>query len=444
MTSDEGATATSEGTPDPATSVNRFGRWLAAMAALAAATRILGIFVIPRVGLNFGIGGDGGRYHLAALALADGHGYTNPFEGTPDVLHPPLWTSVLGVASFLGLRTPIQHALFASAIGVGTVVLIGIAGRTIHSERAGLVAAAIAAVYPGLWSYERNLNAETMAFPLIAAVLIVAYRYRSQSSTTQLAGLSALIALLALARAEQLLLIPTLLVPLVMGTSSATWARRVGHLALSAVIVVAVLAPWTIYNLGRFERPVFISAGAGNSMVVAYCDETFDGDLLGSYSMDCYFRAADLVGVDDRTVQDPEFRSIALDYALDHLSDLPRVVLAREGRTWSFFEPAQQSLMQGEQLGIPSGVISLQVLIFWGLLITAGFGIADLRRAGIVVYPLLAFPGIVVFTTMTAFGDLRYRAAAEIPIIIAASVAIALRTGHRRRHRSPASATAVH
>jgi len=425
MASTAGGRTTADVDPGPD---RRFRLVLAAIAAAGVVVRVAALVVFERSGLWEGLGGDGARYHLAAALVADGRGYLNPFEGVPDALHPPAWTTVLAVVDRLGLDTAVQQAMFASLLGAVTVVLLGVTGRRLASPRAGLVAAAIGAVSPALWTYERNLNAEALAFPLVTAVILTAYRYRERPGTGRLLVVALLVAVLALTRSEQILLVPFVLVPLVLGTPDLGWGSKLGRLALAGVTIVVVISPWTIYNLDRLDRPVVLSAGAGNSLIVSSCDEAFGGDLMGSYSVDCYFRAADQVGDEvgdvDRTVQDVEFRRIAMDYTLDHLDRLPAVVLAREGRSWSFFEPRQQTYMQGEQLGIHPDVILVQILLFWVLAVLAVMGAIDLRRRGVALYPLLAFPAIVVLTTATTFGDLRYRAPAEITIALLAGVAI--------------------
>ncbi len=407
---------------DDARGVEAFWRPIGVIAAIAVGVRLAALAFLPRLGFGDGLGGDGDRYHLAASALAAGRGYINPYEGWADALHPPMWTTVLAVADLVGLGTPVQQAVLTSFMGAGTVVLLGLAGRRLASPRAGLVAAAMGALYPGLWVYERNLNAETLVFPLVVGIILVAYRYRDHPTRWGVIGLACLIAVLALTRSEQLLLVPLLLIPLVVATRDLSWSEKLVRLALGAVVIIVLISPWTIYNLGRLERPVVLSAGAGNSMVVSSCDEAFGGELMGSYSVDCYFRAADEVDEVDRSLQDLAFREIAMEYTMDNLDRLPVVVVAREGRSWSFFRPSHSALMHAEQMGIDPEVIVVQIFVFWALLIAAAAGALQLRRRHVPIYPLMAFPVIVTISAALTFGDIRYRAPAEIPVLLLAAV----------------------
>ena len=118
---------------------------------------------------NRGVGGDGPYYHYGAIYLADGLGYINPLirlqtgGSVPNALHPPAWTSVLAVPSVLGLRSYLSHQLVACLVGTATIVMTGLAGRAAFGRRVGLIAAALVAIYPNTWLYERELEAETLA-----------------------------------------------------------------------------------------------------------------------------------------------------------------------------------------------------------------------------------------------------------------------------------------
>ena len=61
---------------------------------------------------------------------------------------------------------------------------------------------------------------------------------------------------------------------------------------------------------------------------------------------------------------------------------------------------------------------------------TAAAGAVIARRRGIPIYPLLAFPAIVLLSVLLTIGQTRYRAPAEISLTLLAAVAI--ETGLRR------------
>src|SRR5436190_178560 len=88
-------------------------------------------------------------------------------------------------------------ALIALA-GPGSGVALGVLGRTVAGSRAGLIAAAIAAVYPLLWVIDGAIMSETEYVLLITLVLLAAYAYLRRPTLGRGAGLGALIGLAAL------------------------------------------------------------------------------------------------------------------------------------------------------------------------------------------------------------------------------------------------------
>jgi len=402
----------------------RFPWLIAALVVLAAGVRLAAIYVAQRTS-PIGLGGDGFHYVISAWLLAAGQGFSfQTAKGIfPDALHPPLWIAFLAGVHWLGAQTVEQTGLAASALGVGTTVLVALLGRYIASARTGAVAGALIAVSPAFWTYERNLNAEAITFPLIAAALLLTYRYHARPTLGRCLALASTLGLLALARSEQALLIPAVFVPLVLSTAAVPLRRRIWRLALSGAVILAIIAPWTIYNLHRFERPIILSAGAGNAMLAGACDTTFSGEHLGSYDSACVLHNPVFWKNTDRSVQDGALRAEAIRYTLNHLEMLPAVLAAREGRSWGFFRPAQQVLLQAESLAFAPRIIWLQMILYWTLVPLAVAG-AALRRRHVILYPLLALPALSIISTAMTFGDIRYRAPAEIPLVLLAAAAI--------------------
>jgi hypothetical protein len=136
-------------------------------------------------------------------------------------------------------------------------------------------------------------------------------------------------------------------------------------------------------------------------------------------------------------------RSEAIRYSLDHADRLPAVILAREGRTWSAFRLGQQAAFQSTALSVPEPVVWTQVVAFWISVPLAVAGVVALRRRSIVVYPLVAMVGLTAFAAAVTLGDLRYRAPAEVAIVVLTSVAISVGVGawqQRRPAADPGSA----
>jgi hypothetical protein len=197
------------------------------------------------------------------------------------------------------------------------------------------------------------------------------------------------------------------------------WSTRFAFLGISLVAFTALIVPWIAFNMQRFEEPVFLTSNTGEALLISNCNEVYYGTYLGSFSGDC--RRGRTSG--DASERDLQKRERAVDYIEGHTRRLPIVVLAREGRTWGVFRPWQQAdldTVRGSSLWVTrSGMIAYWVLLPFAVI---GFVAGARRRLPIVV--LLAFMATAAIGTALAFGQTRYRAPAEIPIVVAASIGI--------------------
>ena len=75
-------------------------------------------------------------------------------------------------------------------------------------------------------------------------------------------------------------------------------------------------------------------------------------------------------------------------------------------------------------MGTWVGVTRLAMISYWLLLVPAVIGVVALRRRRVPLYPLLAFVLTVVVTVAPSIGDPRYRAAAEVPLVLLAAAGI--------------------
>lgn len=405
--------------------------------------------------------GDGRHYHYLAGFLADGKGFISPGylrlgKARPDALHSPAWPLLLSLPTRLGLRTYLEQQFFACMIGATTIVTVGLTGRRLAGARAGLIAAALAALYPNFWRYERELRSETLVLSGSAVAILLAFRFRERPSLGRAAALGSVCGVLALIRGEQVLLFGLLLIPLVLLTRGPAWSRRVGWLAVASAAGVAVIVPWAAYNTARFEEPVFLSTELGVTLRIANNPTTYRGEKLGYADYEfahvrrrkpSVFRARDSRPVDDSTL-DLELRRESLDYVRNHLSRVPVVVLAREGRTWSLFRPFQQMEIEViDTMGVgPSGkrVYRFSFFAFWLLAPAAAAGALILRRRNVTLIPLMAPIVTVIAAAALTYGFTRLRASAEVSICLLSAVTIAaalprLRTAFARTRRDASS-----
>ena len=120
--------------------------------------------------------------------------------------------------------------------------------------------------YAGLWVYERALLSETLLLPAIAVMILLIYRFHDRPSLGGVAVLGGMCGVLAITRSEQILIFPLVVLPLVLGANRDNWRRALGWTGTALVVRPVVVMPWTIFNLGRFQRPVLLSNGFGPAL----------------------------------------------------------------------------------------------------------------------------------------------------------------------------------
>lgn len=423
-------------------------RWLLILLAICAVG--LGI----RVGYVLGwhtlhedeLGGDAYYYHAAGNLLADGEGFVHPFfwdDGieAPGADHPPGYQIVLAVPSLLGFDGVRDHQLFSSLLGTVTIALAGIAGRQIAGRRAGLIAAALTALYPNIWLNDSAIMAETLALLFGVLAIICAYAAWRAPGWRWFAATGVAIGLASLARAEGVMLVPLMVWPL------AAWARgldgwrvRLGRLAVGTGAAVLVVAPWVVFNMARFDEPATLSTQLGPTLDVANCEQTYYGEAVGAWSFDC---ASDPAVPDaDRSTIDKQMRDEAITYARDNLDRLPVVVTARFGRAWGLYAPLEQLKFDRFAENRPLPIARVGLASYYVVTAAAVAGAVALRRRGVPSFPLVAGLVNVAVTVVLFYGSTRFRAPAEPSLVLLAAVAVdaGFRVLRARRHPPEADA----
>lgn len=436
-----------------------FRAWLLAIAAVALAARLVyALAIAPDLPAR----GDTLLYHFLANGIADGKGYIRPFselqfgEPLPTAGYPPLYPLFLSAFSAVGLDSLTAHRAVSCLLGPVAVVLIGLLGRRVRGPRTGLIAAALAAVYPQLVMVDGTVITEALYAPLVAAVLLAAYRLIDRPGWGSAALLGALIGLATLTRTEAILLVALLALPACLagvrrrpdGTRD-RWRdalRPAAPLALVAVAATAlVLTPWVVRNAISVGEPIVLTTNSGHTAAATVCDETFEAGspYLGFVRHACALRGP-CVGIRDELEQAACQRDEAWRYLRDHADRVPVVVAVRILRLWELYR-YQDGLGYGE-LWSRSIPVAKAGLVMYALLVLAAIGgIVRLRRTGTTLWPLLVPALLVTISAATTFGFSRYRLAAEIPLVVLAATGLdwalaALRSWRDRASRPPAGA----
>ena len=354
-------------------------------------------------------------FNLMPRLLADGQGFIQPqlhIAGIvrPTAAHPPFYSVVLAALAEVGGSDQLVQRLTGTVFGAGTIVLVALIGRRLAGARAGLIGAALAAVYPILITADGALMSESVYGLLVAGALLLALRLLDRPGPAPwwlAAAVGAVSGLAALTRGEALLLVPLLLVPVV---------RRPGGLRTAAVTCLAavvVLAPWTIRNLVTFDHVVLISTDAGAVVGGANCASTYYGPNIGGWDITC-----DPPYPGNEAQQTTKQLHKGLTYANDHLRRVPIVVGARLARQFSLRLPWQTN--SGRDPGWQNaGTVMYYVLAPLGI---AGFFV--LRRRRVPTWTIAVPIMLAVVMAAVIYGFLRFRHPADIALVVLAGVAI--------------------
>jgi 4-amino-4-deoxy-L-arabinose transferase-like glycosyltransferase len=377
--------------------------------------------------------GDAVYYATQGKRLSDGKIFTAPPSrvivvegvtiepldaGDPVADHPPLTSIVVAPANLLIDGSFVQR-LEMALVGAGAVALIGLLGRQVAGDRAGLLAAGLAALYPNLWMNDVVVMAEALTALLVAAVLLATYRYRDRPDTRHAVVAGALVGLAALARSEQLLLLPIIVIPMMLTLRSQPMRERIRRSVVAGGATLLVIAPWVLFNMARFDAPTTLSTNDGLTLLGANCEEMYHGSATGFWSLRCGLSVS---AEGDASERSNAQRDAAFDYISNHQRDLPRVIVIRTARVWSLYAPDQMAwLNQGE--GRERWASWAGFWMYLVLLPCAVAGAVVLRRRGVPLWPLVGTFVIVTLTAALFYGIVRFRVPAEVAIVVMAAVA---------------------
>ncbi len=411
-------------------------------------------------------------YSAQAQQLADGIWFREIFVDRPGAEHGPLTSTALAVVSWVDDPVPWQR-LVTVLFGILTVALIGILARRIAGLRVGLVAAAIAAVYPNLWMNDGLVMSESISIAMVCLTLWTAHRCLSSPSMGRAAVVGLVAGLAALARSELALLSPLVGVLLAVtvwraadGDRRARAREALTPMVLLGAVAAATVAPWVAFNMARFEEPVTLTTNDGTTLLGSYCDTTFSGPEMGGWSIFCVTDDPEYSMDEEPSVRSARQRDLALQYARDHLDELPKVVAARIARTLDLY--GLDSLVAQDVGEERYRWASWAGIAMWWLVAPAAIAGAVVSArasrtrpsrstrwvpgwAPTVRWPLLllACPVLsVTVTTVLFYGAHRIRSSMEPTVVVLAAVAAVAWWDHRtarstRSDRAAATAYAA-
>ena len=279
---------------------------------------------------NRGVLGDGYVFHTGALESRRGHRVLRPGVGRGDCRSSP---RVAGRAR-RAQRPRVEVVAFAPVVHVPRrdrhCFHEWARGPCRVGRRVGLIAAALAAVYPFVWVYEREVLSEPLAMLGTATAIWLAYRFRARPGPGFAIALGAAAGALAMTRSELIAVSVLLVLPLVLSARDVELRRRLVWLVLAGIACVVVIAPWAVYNSTRFEKQVPFSTGLGVAMLTGNCAPVYHGSMIGYANLGCVAFVPHVSS--DYSVADGQYRHQALKFIGKHKSQAAIVAF---GAAWA-------------------------------------------------------------------------------------------------------------
>jgi 4-amino-4-deoxy-L-arabinose transferase-like glycosyltransferase len=381
------------------------------LSATALGIRLFYIFVIAPEPI--GVGGDASFYHSAANLIAQGHFFDRRIFGHayPTALHPPLYSILLSPVALLGGVHLLPQRLVGVLLGSVNVGLIGALGRRVGasgaSERTGLIASAIAAVYPPFITADGSIMSEPLYVFLLVVALLLATDLLKRPTIQRSIALGAVIGLGVLTRTEAVLWLPFLAWP-------AVWKGGVKPIVAATLAAIVVVSPWVVRNEVVFHK-LELAANTDTVIPGANCRQTYYGNDIGWWDDSCVARAR----THHQLLIGDANPSPGIHYAEDHPARAVLVAGVRLLRTFSFWQP----LRIGNHEPRRKWFDALGLVIYYPLLVLAAIGLYRLpTRRWLLLAPVWA----AVIVGATGWGNSRFRIGADVAIVVLGAYSIAL------------------
>ncbi len=418
-------------------------RYAIAFGAVVLVALVLRLSLLASIAeRNPGSPSDPDFYHQQANMLVAGHGFPDPYlhadtgRYEPVAIHPPLFTIWLAIPSLVGFDSVFAHKVMSVLAGVLAVVAIGMLAREVAGRRAGLAAAALAAIYPPLWSIDGQLWPEGLFAALVGFMAWAGVRAWRSPGPRWAVITGALLGLATLTRGEGIIMAVTIVVPLFMLRRIAGERdHRVNlkDLVASGLACAVVVAPWTIRNVVQFEELVPISTNSDELLVYAnnpYAYGQVDGGrFLGFWYYpwqdvlrDRHYDGGEPPG--DASQRAKVWGQHGRQYAKDNLDQLPKVVAARLGRAWNLYAPFQNAAF--DKIDGKSERVSIVGIWAWYAALALSVpALVLLRRRGVTIVPFVGLAATVSISAIYAYGGNRFRTPLDLAVVVLSGVAIA-------------------
>lgn len=222
-------------------------------------------------------------YYHTARHLAQGEGYVFPGDafcrfgdtiGCDELPPTALWAPGYSLTLAVLFQLPGDDVAWARAlnVGAGLALVAGVyyLGLRLWSRRAGLIAAALAALFPSHVFFSSLVLTEPLFAALAAGLLCLALAWTMEERAAPwrvfAVGLAA--GALAMVRPEGLVFAGV--VVLAWLAVHRSWRRTVPYTGLLALGILTFVVPWSVRNAVQLDAPIFGTTGLGQVLRQAH------------------------------------------------------------------------------------------------------------------------------------------------------------------------------
>ena len=278
------------------------------------------------------IAGDGGyqpqndpfEYDYLARSMAAGEGYPPSgylLQGGPTAFRGPAYPVLLGATYAVSGNSVTAGRLLGVLLGAAAVVLLYLITKRVWGRRVGLVAAALAAVFPPLVLLSRELLSESLFIVLELGAILCVLEFRRSGRLLRWSVAAGLLCGLAmLTRPNGLLLT----VPIALGLWTLRPRLRLSALTAPGVCLLCALAtitPWVVRDAAEFGRLVPVTTSGGFAAAGTYNEASYRSGDAGAWrnpqAIPSFEPLFTTPGIDEATV-DVTLRSKARAFAWQH------------------------------------------------------------------------------------------------------------------------------
>jgi 4-amino-4-deoxy-L-arabinose transferase-like glycosyltransferase len=369
---------------------------------------------------------DSSEYDSYAWNLAQGHGYSgiSPDVKGPDgqlLEHPTAYRSPGTSVLWAGLYWSFGHRysvvrIFHCVLDTLTILLIFQIGRKCFSNTVALLAAAIYAMWPTALLYSSQLASEPLFTFLFCCFILISLQFAERASWPRAIAAGVLLGIAMLTRGNAVLMV-ALLIPWSIWQFRRTPRLVVRGFAISLVALV-MLVPWTIRNYWIFHSFIPFQTGGGELLLGSYnriiaSDPVYYGYWIYPTSELPEYRDQ-IIAPNNEVIRDHVETHLAIQWARNHPEKWWYLVESRFRRSWTPFLQPRSPMLYRVGMLVSWGPI----LVFFGLgfFPTAIYFLRTNKPGWIIHLGVFHF----VLTTLIFCGNSRYRFPVEGLCIILA------------------------